>query len=33
MAIHSRIIDFYRTPSKGPVCGGDVVEIVYVKEV
>lgn len=29
MAIQTRIIDVYRKPSKCPVCGGDVVDIVY----
>ncbi len=29
MAIQTRIIDVYRKPSKCPICGGDVVDIVY----
>ena len=29
MAIQTRIIDVYRKPSKCPVCGGEVVDIVY----
>lgn len=29
MAIQTRIIDVYRKFSKCPVCGGDIVNIVY----
>lgn len=32
MDIQPRIIDVYRKPSKCPVCGGDVVGIVYETE-